>query len=171
MLFVSLKSIKKISKMKFYLKPLLSVLVIVALLGYSSCGPGSVTPTPPEEEQLALLSGTWKAAGGDVKLDNVSKKTDYSGFQLTISGTPGATSFGYTTTGRPALSAWPSSGTWNFGANVTTDVVRDKGNTAKELPMSYVVTENTLEITFQYAGAGEARTDKVTGLWVFTLTK
>jgi hypothetical protein len=169
---LSLNSIKKVSKMKFYFKPFLSALVIVVLLGYSSCGPGGGDPVPPEDEQLALLSSTWKVGtSGNVTLDGVSKKTDYSGFQLVISGTPGATSFGYTTSGRPALSAWPSSGTWAFGSNVTTDIVRDKGNTAKELPVTYVVTENTLELTFTYNGAGEARTNKVTGTWVFTLTK
>ncbi len=150
--------------MKFYLKPILSVVVIVVLLGYSSCGPGGGDPVKPEDEQLAKLSSTWKVGtSGNVTLDGVSKKTDYSGFQLVISGTPGGASFGYTTSGRPALSAWPSSGSWNFGTNVTTDIVRDRGNTSKELPITYTVTDNTLELTFTYNGAGEARTEKVTG--------
>jgi len=157
--------------MKFYLKPILSVIALAVLLGYSGCGPNN-NPEPPEDEvQLGKLSSTWKVGtGGNVTLDGVSKKTDYANFQLVITGTAGASSFGYTTSGRPALSPWPSSGTWNFGSTISTDIVRDKASN-KEVAMSYTVTDNQLELTFTYNGAGEARTDKVTGLWVFTLTK
>lgn len=158
--------------MKFYLKPVLSVLVLAVLLGYSGCKPKGEDPRPVEEVQLEKLSSTWKVgANGDVKLDGVSKKAGYADFQLTLTGTPGATSFGYTTV-RPAglLTAWPSSGSWNFGTNVETEIIRDKG-TGKEVTMSYTVTETQLELTFQYAGAGEQRTSKVNGTWIFTLTK
>src|ERR1043165_4311975 len=118
--------------MKFYLKPVLSVIALAILLGYTGCGPKK-DPGPTEEEQaLTNLSATWKVTGGsnsntDVTLDGVSKKADYSGFQLTISGTAGAASYGYTTAGRPQLSAWPSSGSWKFGTTIATDVVRDPG--------------------------------------------
>jgi hypothetical protein len=157
--------------MKFYLKPVISVLVLALVLGYSGCKPKGEDPRPEDEVQLEKLSTTWKVgSGGDVTLDGVSQKTQYSGFQLILNGTPGASSFGYTTSGRPALSAWPSSGNWNFGSTVTTDVIRDKA-TDKELPMTYTVTDTQLELTFEYNGPGEARTSKVTGRWVFTLTK
>jgi hypothetical protein len=157
--------------MKFYLKPVLSVLILAVILGYSGCKGSDPPPTPEDEVQLGKLSSTWKVGtSGNVTLDGVSKKADYANFQLTLTGTPGATSFGYTTTGRPALSAWPSSGSWNFGSTVATDVVRDKG-TAKEVTMTYTVTDTQLELTFNYNGAGEARTSDVTGTWVFTMTK
>lgn len=160
--------------MKFYLKPVLSVIALVILLGYTGCGPKK-DPGPTEEEQaLANLSATWKVAGGsntDVTLDGVSKKADYSGFTLTLTGTAGAASYGYTTTGRPALSPWPSSGSWKFGDPIATDVVRDPGVTDKEVDMHYTVNGDQLELTFTYNHAGESRTDKVTGVWIFRLSK
>lgn len=158
--------------MKFYVKPVLSVVVLAFLFGYSGCKPNGEDPRPAEEVQLEKLSSTWKVgANGDVKLDGVSKKGEYADFQLILTGTPGATAFGYTTV-RPTglLTAWPSSGSWNFGTDVETQVIRDKG-TAKEVSMSYTVTDTQLELTFQYAGAGEQRTSKVNGTWIFTLTK
>lgn len=157
--------------MKFYLKPFLSVIVLALLLGYSGCKPGGEVTPPESELQLEKLSATWKVgANGDVKLDGVSKKGEYADFQLILTGTPGASSFGYTTQGRPALSAWPSSGSWVFGSTISTDIIRDQGTT-KEVPVRYTVTATQLELTFDYNGAGEARTGKVTGQWVFTLTK
>lgn len=156
--------------MKFYLKPVLSVLVLAVLLGYAGCkGGGSEGPTE-EEVQLGKLNGTWVVgASDDVTLDDVSKKTDYEAFTLTLNGTAGSPSYNYSTAGRPALSPWPSSGTWTFGAAPATQVVRDKGGN-KQLDMNYSVTDaGDLEITFNYAGAGEA--GKVTGTWIFKLTK
>jgi hypothetical protein len=157
--------------MKFYLKPVLSVFALAVLLAYAGCDPKPGVTQTEEELQLAKLSATWKiGANGNVTLDGVPKKTDYANFQLILTGTPNATSFGYTTSGRPALSAWPANGSWNFGTTVSTDVIRDKG-TAKEIPMTYTVTDTQLELTFNYNGAGEARTSDVTGTWVFTFTK
>jgi hypothetical protein len=157
--------------MKFYLKPVLSVIVLAILLGYTGCG-GKKDPGPTEEEKaLADLSATWKVGtSGNVTLDGVSKKADYASFQLTVTGTAGAASYGYTTSGRPALSPWPSSGSWKFGDVIATDIVRDPG-TAKEVDMHYTVNGDNLELTFTYNQAGESRTSKVTGVWVFTLTK
>ena len=159
--------------MKLYFKPILSVAVLAILLGYTGCG-GSNPPGPSAEEvQLGKLVSTWKVGStGDVLLDNVSKKSDYAGFTLTLSGTAGATSFDYTTAGRPALSAWKSGGKWKFGTDPETDIIRDPG-TNDEIPVTYTVTENQLEITFNYNGDGEpnAKTNQVTGQWVFRLSK
>jgi hypothetical protein len=156
--------------MKFYLKPVLSVVVLAILLGYAGCG-GSKEPTPdPATVALGKLSSTWKVGStGNVTLDGKSKKADYATFQLTITGTPGASSFGYATQGRPSLSAWPSSGTWTFGTNPETDINRDSG--ADLIPMTYTVTDTQLELTFTYNGDGESRTSEVKGVWVFTMTK
>ena len=149
------------------------VVAIATLLSFSGCDPDPVGPTI-EEEQLAKLSGTWTVAGSgtDVTLQAVSKKTEYAAFELTLTGTPGATSFGYTTAGRPAtLSPWPSSGTWEFGESPETMVKRDPDKPNEVVNMTYSVSDTQLQIVFNFAGAGYSRTKVVTGEWVFTLNK
>jgi hypothetical protein len=159
--------------MKFYLKPILSVFALAVLLGYSGCG-GKNNPGPSVEEvQLGKLTTVWKVGStGDVTLGGVSKKADYADFTLTLTGVAGATSYSYVKTGGPSLTPWPSAGTWKFGTDPEKDLIRDPGVAGKELQATYTVTDNTLEITFSYAGTGEAtRTNEVKGQWVFTLTK
>lgn len=146
---------------------ILSLLALVAvLLTYSSCGGSKTDPEPVTDVQLAKLSKTWKIDA--VTLDGVDKKADYSTFQLVMSGTKGTTSFGYNTSGRPSLSPWKSSGSWEFGTAPETQIIRDKG-TADELAMTYAVTETTLSVTFLFNGTGySARTGVVKGQWIFT---
>lgn len=159
--------------MRIYGKYALFVLAIVAVMGYSSCGPNGGPDTPVEEVQLAKLTGAWKMTGSatNVTLDGVNKKSDYTTFQLTISGTPGGTTFDYTTSGRPALSPWPSSGTWTFGADPETQIIRDAAKTADTLPMTYTVSDTQLELSFDFAKQGYSRTSNVSGRWVFTFSK
>jgi hypothetical protein len=159
--------------MKFYLKPVLSVVALAILLGYSGCGGGKEPGPSDEEKALTALSATWKVSGTntDVTLNGVSRKADYANFTLTVSGTAGAATYGYTTAGRPVLSAWPSSGSWKFGDVIATDIIRDPGDTNKELDMHYTVSDTQLELTFIYDKAGESRTSQVTGTWVFRLSK
>jgi hypothetical protein len=164
------------AKMKILFKSAIVVMALATLLTYSGCDPGGPGDPTVEEVQLAKLSGSWAVsasqASTDVKLNAVSQKTDYNSFTLTLTGTPGATSFGYTTTGRPAkLNPWPSSGTWKFSTNSPeTTVIRDPGG-ADELEMTYTVSDTQLEITFTFAGAGYSRTKQVQGTWVFTMVK
>jgi hypothetical protein len=160
--------------MKPILKFFFPCVAIVFLLTYSGCGP-TEPPTPEVAEvKHGLLLGQWKMTGAtaNATLDGVPKKTDYANFTLTISGayTDAAGVYDYATAGRPALSPWPSQGKWSFGADPATQLVRDKG-TAKQVDMSYSVTETSLEITFQYSGTGESRTSNVSGTWVFTFSK
>jgi hypothetical protein len=157
--------------MKIYVKTLLFILGLGTLFTYSGCGPDPKPEPSIEEVQLGKLKTTWKVS--DVKLDGISKTTDYPGFTLSISGTVGATSFDYSTAGRPPLSPWPSSGTWKFGTDPATQLVRDPGAGAtNELPMTYTVTDTQLQITFTFARDGyTARTSNVKGVWVFTFTK
>lgn len=117
-----------------------------------------------QASQLEKLSKTWKATSA--KKDGVDQ-TGYANFTLTLSGTVGATSFGYATTGRPALSAWLSSGNWTFDTNLLIGMIRDQG-TSDELKMTYVVTETTLQITFTFTGSGYGRVESVKGQWVMT---
>ena len=138
---------------------------VVVLITFTGCPPN---PGPGEsitDIQLGKLVKTWKI--NTVSLDGADKTTDYSSFQLILSGTKGTTSFGYSTSGRPALSPWKSSGTWEFGSSVETQVIRDKG-TADELAVTYAVTESTLQVTFTFNGDGyTGRTGVVKGQWIF----
>jgi len=146
------------------------ILTLVGLLGvlltYSSCKKDDPAPEPITDVQLGKLAKTWKI--NTVTLDGVDKKADYPSFTLTLTGTKGNTSFGYTTSGRPSLSPWKASGSWEFGTSPETQMIRDKG-TADELAMTYAVTETTLSITFTFNGAGyPARTGVVKGVWIYT---
>jgi hypothetical protein len=155
------------SKMKSIAKIFVLLALSATLLTYSSCD-NTKPPTPTDEEvQLGKLSKTWKTNSTSVEKDGVVM-TGYDNFTLTLSGTVGATSFGYTTTGRPALSPWPSSGNWKFDTDPLASIIRDDG-TVDELNMTYTVTETTLEITFNFQGTGYAgRVDNVKGQWVMT---
>jgi hypothetical protein len=145
---------------------ILSLISLVAiLLTYSSCGGDDPAEESVSDVQLGKLSKTWKI--NTVTLDGVDKIADYASFQLVMSGTKGNTSFGYSTSGRPALSPWKASGSWEFGTPVETQIFRDKGTT-DELAMTYAVTETTLSITFTFNGAGYSRTGVVKGQWIYT---
>ena len=151
--------------MKLTVNIFVLVALSAALLTFSGCKPGT-DPAPSDEEvQFGKLSKTWKATS--VKKDEVVDKTGYNDFTLKLTGTFGASSFDYTTTGRPALSPWPSSGNWVFDTDALTSIIRDKGNTTNELKMTYAVTETTLKLNFTYNGAGvTGRTSNVKGVWV-----
>ncbi|HZY79402.1 MAG TPA: hypothetical protein VFE50_07765 [Cyclobacteriaceae bacterium] len=162
--------------MKFIFKPLLSVIVLAVLFGYAGCGGNKPVEPTKEEEALTKLNTQWKVgSNGNVTLDGVSKKADYANFTLTLSGSAGSATYGYTTAGRPQLSPWPSGGTWVFTDvnNPAAGIKRDPGVAGKELAVNYTVsaTGDQLEISFNYTGAGETRTSKVAGAWIFTLTK
>jgi hypothetical protein len=152
------------------LKSLLLIASIGVLFTFSNCGGGGSTPEPVTDQQLAKLTGTWKATSVTYQAGAL---TTYSAFKLVLTGTKGTTSFNYTTSGNPTtLSPWKSSGTWAFGTDPVTMIVRDSGTDL--LNMTYVVSATTLEIRFNYSGAGypnQGRIDQVIGEWVFTFTK
>lgn len=140
--------------------------LIVVLFTYANCGGDPPAPPPVTDVQFDKLNKTWKI--NTVSLDGVDKTSDYTGFQLTFSGTKGTPPFNYATTARPSLSPWPASGTWDFGAAPETQIIRDKG-TADELSVTYAVTEATLTVSFTFNGTGySARTEVVKGAWVYT---
>jgi hypothetical protein len=159
--------------MKFYLKPILTVLALAVLLGYSGCGSKNNPGPSVEEVQLGKLTTVWKVGStGDVTLGGVSKKADYSDFTLTLTGSVGAATYNYVKAGGPSLTPWPTSGTWKFGTDPEKDIIINPDNDTKKVNATYTVTDNTLQIQFSYSGAGEAtRTNEVKGQWVFTLTK
>jgi hypothetical protein len=154
------------------LKFFLLIASVGALFTFSNCGGGGSTPEPVADQQLAKLSKTWKLAS--VTLDGAAVTVpSYTGFQLTITGTKGQTSFGYATTfpsTRP-LSPWKSSGTWEFGVDPLKNIVRDKNITTDKVDMDYTVTGTALTLLFNFQGAGyTTRTDVVKGNWVFNFT-
>ncbi len=152
-------------KMKSIAKIFVLLALSAVLLTYSSCD-NTKPPTPTDEEvQLGKLSKTWKTTSTSVTKDGVVQ-TGYTNFTLTLSGTVGATSFGYAAAGRPPLSPWLSSGNWKFDTDPLTSIIRDSG--VDELKMTYFVTETTLQLTFNFQGTGYARVGNVKGQWVMT---
>ncbi len=140
--------------------------VSIVLLTYAGCKGDDPEPEPVTDVQFDKLNKTWKI--NTVSLDGTDKTADYTGFQVTLSGTKGTPPFNYATSGRPSLSPWPASGKWDFGAAPETQMIRDKG-TADELAMTYAVTESTLTISFTFNGTGyAARTGVVKGAWIYT---
>jgi hypothetical protein len=162
-------------KMRILFNSAIVGLALAALLTYSGCDNGGGGEPSVEEVQLGKLSGTWNVTGSstNVTLNGVSQKTDYAAFELTLTGTAGASSFGYTTAGRPAkLNPWPSTGTWKFDStNPESIIIRDPDKTADLLSMNYTVSDTQLELTFTFNGTGYSRTKQVTGTWVFTMVK
>jgi hypothetical protein len=149
-------------------KLILLLLSVGVLFTLTNCGGDSKPTEPIADQQLTKLSKTWKLTS--VTLNNNAVTTpSYSAFQLVITGTKGATSFGYTTSGRPTLSPWKASGTWAFVKDQeTTLITRDPDNASDKLDLTYVVSESALEISFNFTGQGyQGRTNQVTGNWVF----
>lgn len=154
-----------------------SILGLVLLVLLTNCGGDDGDERSINDIQLEKLVATWNIS--NVTLDNVNRTTDYPNFKLTISGTPGATSFGYNTTGRGVNNPWPSSGNWRFGSNVETQIERidDSGNPNDPndddiVDITYAVTDTQLTLNFTFTGTGfPARTSNVNGDWVFTFTK
>lgn len=154
--------------MKIIIQGLVIFFILGGLATFTSCDPGP-PPKTVEEIQLLLLSKTWNPTA--VTLDGVDKLSDYSSFGLGLTGTAGSIPYSYTTTGRPSFSPWPSSGTWQFGTNLSTDIVRDPGSVNDELTITYQASETPpqLQMTFSFSKPGyPARTGNVTGTWIFT---
>lgn len=152
--------------MKITLKILSFVLVLTVL--FSACKKNDPTPPSIQDQQLGKLTASWKASSA--KLEG-TEQPGYENFVLTISGTAGATSFGYTAGGRPSNSPWPASGTWKFGDNPESQIVRDPGG--DEVIMTYSVSDTELQVTFNFSGVGypSSRVANVKGEWVFAFKK
>jgi hypothetical protein len=119
---------------------------------------------PVTDQQLLKLSKVWKITS--VTLDGVDQTSLFPGFQISITGSKGSSSFGYAASNRPVLSVWKQSGTWAFGTDPLTMIIRDPA-TSDKINMTYVVTSTTLQIAFDYQGAGYTRTSAINGSWLF----
>lgn len=148
------------------------IALVGVLLTYANCGGGGGNEKPLQEVQLEKLSKAWKLT--NVTLDGVSRNSEYgvggTAMGLTITGSPTATSYAYTTSNRPSLSPWKASGTWAFGTDVANQIIRDQDNNTDKLDMTYSVSETQLIINFTFNGNGypNSRGEVVKGAWVFT---
>ncbi|MDZ4716333.1 MAG: hypothetical protein SH819_12785 [Cytophagales bacterium] len=152
-----------------------NLLIALILLGISAsfmnCGSDPAPAVDPKNAQLTKLSKTWKVinAASDVTFTTGSSPqpvAGYGSFTVTVTSTPGSSTFNYSITGRPSpTTAWPASGTFTFETDFATVVKRDDG-----ILITYSVTDTKLQLNFNYTGAGfNSRVGNVQGSWSFTL--
>lgn len=161
---------------------ILSLLVMTGMaVFYMGCDGGGGEDKTQQEKQLIKLNSSWALASAN---DGTNRTSDFPNLVLTISGTyaqDGTYNYSFTGT-RPNPSPWPSNGTWKFGANPLTEIIRDpvsssSTNPNSEVDMNYEVTDSQLIITFTipdgslgWAG-GTTRAKSVKGNWRFEFTK
>lgn len=156
------------------LQRLLSVALLAgAATLYMNCGGSDPKPKSNFEIQFEKLTPpTWVLQS--VVRDTEDMSADFQSVTLDLGGTfndnNASAAYTYTFTGTfPDLSPWPKSGTWRFGSDPNTQLVRldDSQN------MSYTVTDTQLTISFTYAGEGfiGGRVNIVEGNWTFTFNK
>jgi hypothetical protein len=155
---------------------LLSLVILSAIAGfYTSCKDKDKAKPTEEQTQLGKLKSVWTLESAN---DGQDRTADFTNLKLTLEGNyvEGGT-YNYSFTGhRPDPSPWPVTGTWKFGTNKSTDIIRDPG-TASETAMNYQVTDSNLIVTFNVADGsdgwpgGDSRTRSVSGDWTFTFTK
>lgn len=139
----------------------LNLIALTLVLGVLVTGckkPPPVTKTD-EELQIEKLTGTWKLQAGAnaVTIDITNDvTTNWTGFTLTLGNKT------YQTSSSSEALVWPSSGTWDFGTNVTT-LVRDDG-----VEISVSVTDTSLQLQFDYSASG-GRLNGIEGNWVFKM--
>jgi hypothetical protein len=160
---------------------ILSLLVLFGLATfYISCDPGGGDDKTEAEKQLIKLNSNWTLQSAN---DGSDRTADFPNLKLEITGTyvkDGVYNYKFTGT-RPNPSPWPANGTWKFGSNVSTDLIRDPSTPGtpnpNEIDMTYTLTDTQLEIKFNiptgstgWAG-GTTRERSVTGDWTFTFVK
>ncbi len=159
-----------------YSRALLSVALLGSVVIFLGCGGKGGNPEPLSDKQFGLLSKTWKvkSSGGVLygsSPNQVDSTSHWTNFKLTIGGTKGQpNSFTYSCTGRPPRSAWPASGTWSFGSDPATMIVRD-AQAQDALNITYTVdaSSSNLQLVFHFTGTGYTRVSNVSGDWTFNL--
>lgn len=155
---------------------ILSLLVMVGLATfYVGCGGGGGDDETQEEKQLKKLKSSWALESAS---DGTPRTSEFPNLVLTLEGNyvkNGTYAYSFTGT-RPNPSPWPVSGTWKFGTDVPTQILRDPGS-ANEFLMTYSVTDTKLTLKFTipdgHAGfvGGTSREKKVSGEWTFVFNK
>ena len=116
--------------------------------------------------QMNRLTGTWKVSAA--RKEGVLQ-SGYENCKITLSGNAKEELYDYSITGVPAISPWTGIGTWKFGANAETQIVRDP-STSYAVNVDYVVSESALQLAFEYA-VSAGRTESAGGYWIFTFAK
>lgn len=155
---------------------ILSLLVLSGMvMFFAGCDKPDPKKKSPAEKQLAKLAATFDLVSAT---DETGDRTaSFPGLALTLSGTfaeNGTYSYSFTGT-RPNPSPWPGSGTWKFGADPTSDIIRDP-ETDNEINMVYSISDaGELEITFTipdgHPGFTGGRVESVSGEWTFVFQK
>jgi len=155
---------------------ILSLLVLSgSIMVLPGCDGGSEKKKSEAEKQFEKVKTSWELTSAD---DGTNRTSSFSEpFTLTISGNfaeNGEYSYAFSGT-RPNPSPWPADGTWKFGADPSSDIIRDPG-TDYELNMTYTVTDTDLEIHFTIPDGdpgfpGGGRVASVSGDWVFVFSK
>jgi hypothetical protein len=160
-------------KMKLLTRTLSLLLIASLTLFFANCG-GDDPAKSKEEVQLGKLKKTWNIVSAE--LDNVDRTADFTGFTLAFSGTydknavAGDYPYDYSVGGsRPDPSPWPANGSWEFGGDPETLIIRDDGigivysiNSNGQLTMQFTCPDGGC----QYPGS---RTAQVEGNWEFVL--
>ena len=152
------------------LRALLSLVVLGSIIAFSGCSSGKGNSEPLPDKQFGLISKDWtiqSASGGSVLLGATDSTSHWTNFVLSITGTKGnASSYGFSCTGRPSRSVWPLNGTWVFGTDPTTQILRSDG-----AAITYTVdaTGKNLQLKFSFTGTGYTRVSNLTGDWTFNL--
>jgi hypothetical protein len=168
--------------MKLIARFLSLTLLAGAAVLYASCdGDGGETKSE-QQIQLEALSKTWTLTGAELSGDD-TRFDDFTDMKLSISGAFSAGQpngpYPYTIAGElPTPSPWPRTGTWSFGSQVKSQLIRNPspGANAEDLEMFYTLTGNTLTIEFNCEGdgcefaGGSGRVASNEGEWVFTFT-
>lgn len=162
----------------------LSLLVMTGMaVFFMGCDGGGGEDKTQQEKQLIKLNSTWSLS----KVNNDgTDRNDFLNIKLEITGTyaqDGTYNYKFSSGGTlPNPSPWPKYGTWKFGANPLTEIIRDpvsssSTNPNSEIDMNYEVTDSQLIITFVipdgslgWAG-GTTRAKAVKGNWRFEFTK
>ena len=108
---------------------------------------------------ILSLEGTWvlQAGSNAVTIDITNDVTpNWTGFTLTLGNKS------YSSSNSPEVLIWPASGTWDFGANVST-LVRNDG-----VEITVSVTDTSLQMQFDYSASG-GRLNGIEGNWVFKM--
>jgi hypothetical protein len=129
-----------------------SIIILLGLTGIflSGCGDDAEVPSA-KAKQLTKLSGTWELTS--VTMSGVDVTSEYSAFELTLSGSASGDVFSYSVVGRPELSPWPTRGTWSFGSDLKSEIMRDP-DTDDAIIMDYSVTDSQLVVEFAFIGSG-----------------
>ena len=137
-----------------------SLIALTLVMGVlvSSCKKDKTDTKTDEQKKIEQLAKTWVLAAGSnvVTVAGTDVTTEWANFVLTLGDKT------YQTSGADSPLVWPASGTWAFGANLST-LVRDDG-----VEITIILTDTSLDLQFNYTASG-GRFDGIEGNWIFKM--